>query len=64
MIRALLADIFPSRAQVGALRQRVHELERENARLQNELWAADLAIEFVRADLDAARRECAAMETT
>ena len=33
MIRLILRDLFPTRAQVGALRQRVHELERENKAL-------------------------------
>lgn len=36
MIRALLADLFPTRAQVGALRARVHELERDSRYLTHE----------------------------
>ena len=31
MIRLILRDLFPGRSAVGALRQRVHELEKENA---------------------------------
>ena len=33
MIRLILRDLFPGRSAVGALRQRVHELERENKAL-------------------------------
>lgn len=36
MIRLILRDLFPGRSAVGALRQRVHELERENARLRDQ----------------------------
>lgn len=31
MIRLILRDLFPGRSTVGVLRQRVHELEKENA---------------------------------
>ena len=37
MIRAAFRDLFPSRSTVGALRQRVHELEIENRDLASDL---------------------------
>ena len=52
MIRALLRDLFPSRSTVGALRQRVHELERENAHNA-------LAAEAYKSQLDDVRRDLA-----
>jgi hypothetical protein len=36
VIRLILRDLFPSRSTVGALRQRVHELEREIVYLRDE----------------------------
>ena len=37
MIRLILRDLFPGRSTVGALRQRVHELERENRELAEDV---------------------------
>lgn len=54
MIRLILRDLFPSRSTVGALRQRVYELERENAHNA-------LAVEAYKSQLDDVRRDLARM---